>query len=104
MTGIQRNSMKIIAVTILTLLFASPAVAFDFPACVNAINKQGGHVGSFDPRLLTRQCVWEMAMASKGGHFFKRCMVRGIRKNVKNVSNPEAFVNRMWSRIHNKCS
>ena len=95
--------MKFLATIVISLLFASPAMAFDFGKCVNSINNQGQRIQGMDPRVRARQCAWWMVTQGKGGNYWKSCMVKGIKKNVKNVKNPEAFVNGMWGRIHSKC-
>ena len=86
------------------LLIASSALAFDFGQCVNTINKKVNKVQGFDPRVLARTCAWNMVIKGKGGKYFKQCMVSGLKRNVRNLKNPEQFANNIYTSIKKKCS
>ena len=95
--------MKILTILLSLILFATPAIAFDFGKCINAINNKVGKVSGYDPRVLTRQCAWATVSKGKGGSYFKKCMVNGMKRNVKNLKDPEGFVNNIWNSIKRKC-
>ena len=79
-------------------------MAFNPIKCAVAVNKVGTRIAGFDPRNIIKSCMWSTVSKGKGGSAFKKCVVKKIKQNVKDISNPEAFASEIWGNIKKKCS
>ena len=85
------------------LSMANSAMALDFGRCVSTINNKVQKVGGYDPRMLARQCAWNTLVSGRGAGNFKKCMVKGLKRNVRNLKNPESFANNIFNSIKRSC-
>ena len=79
-------------------------MAFNPIKCAVAVNKVNDRIQGFDPRNVIKDCMWSTLSKGKGGSAFKKCVVKKIKQNVKDISNPEAFASGIWSNVKKKCS
>ena len=99
--------MKKLFISLVALGFLSmphQLMAFDFGKCINTINKKVQKVQGYDPRMLTRQCAWETLSKGKGANYMEKCLVKRMKRNVKNLKDPEGFAKKIVNSIKKKCS
>ena len=91
-------------VSVSFLLISSPAMAIDFGKCINTINKKVQKIQGYDPRILVRQCAWETVSKGKKAKYFNNCLAKRLKRNIKNIKNPEHFADNIYKAIKKKCS
>ena len=79
-------------------------MGFNPISCGIAVNKVGTRIAGFDPRNIIKSCMWSTLSKGKGGSSFKKCVVKKIKQNVHDISNPEEFASQIWSDVKKKCS
>jgi len=86
------------------LSIAPSVMALDFGKCINTINKKVQKIQGYDPRILVRQCAWETVSKGKKSKYFNNCLARRLKRNIKNIKDPEHFANNIYNSIKKKCS
>jgi len=78
---------------------------FDPIKCGKCIGNVAMDIQGHDPRGWIKSAMWQCVADGKitGGHF-KKILERKIKKSVKDISNPEKYVNDIWGKISKKCS
>jgi len=54
--------------------------------------------------MLARQCAWETLSKGKGANYMEKCLVKRMKRNVKNLKDPEGFAKKIVNSIKKKCS
>ena len=90
-------------ITLLTACWIPKTQAFDFGKCINTINSKVQKISGYDPRVLARQCAWEMISKGKKPAYMEKCMIKGLKRNVKNIRNPEHFAKNIVNSVKKKC-
>ena len=77
---------------------------FDPVKCGKCIGNIAMDIQGHDPRTWIKSAMWQCVSDNKitGGHF-KNVLERKIRKSIKDISNPEKYVNDIWSKVSKKC-
>ena len=72
-------------------------------ACLEAINNVRQDVQGHDPRTWMKACAQSTLMQGKGAEYFKSCLLNKVKKEVKDVKDPEAYVDSLWNEIKGPC-
>jgi hypothetical protein len=72
-------------------------------ACMQAINNVRNDVQGHDPRTWMMACAKETLFKLGGPNDFKKCLLGKVKKEVKDISDPEAYVESLWDMIKDKC-
>jgi hypothetical protein len=77
---------------------------FDPVKCGKCIAQVGMDIQGHDPRGWIKSAMWQCVSDNKitGGHF-KAILERKIKKSIKDISNPEKYVNDIWNKVSKKC-
>jgi hypothetical protein len=72
-------------------------------ACMNAINNVRNDIQGHDPRTWMVACAKETLFKLGGPNDFKKCLLGKVKKEIKDISDPEAYVDSLWDMIKDKC-
>jgi hypothetical protein len=72
-------------------------------ACIQAINNVRNDVQGHDPRTWMMACAKETLFKLGGPNDFKKCLLGKVKKEIKDISDPEAYVESLWNMIKDKC-
>lgn len=77
---------------------------FDPVKCGKCIAQVGMDIQGHDPRGWIKSAMWQCVTDNKitGGHF-KAILERKIKKEIKDISNPEKYVSDIWHKVKKKC-
>ena len=71
--------------------------------CAEAINNVRNDVQGHDPRTWMMACAKETLFKMGGPDDFKKCLLGKVKKEIKDISDPEAYVESLWDMIKDKC-
>ena len=74
-------------------------------SCGKCIAKIGMDIQGHDPRSWIKSAVWQCVSDGKvtAGHF-KKILERKIRKEIRDISDPERYCEEIWNKLKHKCS
>jgi hypothetical protein len=72
--------------------------------CLNAINNVRGNVQGHDPRTWMTACAKDTLFKMKGSDYFKACLESKIKTEIKDIKDPEKYVDSLWNEIKGGCS
>ena len=74
-------------------------------SCLKCLHKQVEDIKGHDPRTWCEDILISMIRSGKiSAKKFKKQLVKKIKKEIKDFSDPEAYAERMWKKIKKKCS
>jgi hypothetical protein len=78
---------------------------FDAVKCGKCIGNVAMDIQGHDPRSWIKSAMWQCVSDGKitGGHF-KKILERKIKKEIKDISDPEKYVTDIWKKVSKKCS
>ena len=71
--------------------------------CLLAINNVREDVQGHDPRTWIKSCALDTILNGGDSKHFKKCLQNKITKEVKDVKDPEKYVNSLWDEIKGSC-
>ena len=73
-------------------------------SCGKCIAKFGMDIQGHDPRTWIKSAVWQCVKDGKvtAGHF-KKILERKIRKEIRDISDPERYCEEIRDKLKNKC-
>jgi hypothetical protein len=72
--------------------------------CTEAITNCALDVQGHDPRKWMSACAAETLFKGKGPEYFKQCLIGKMEKEVKDLSDPQAYAEKLWKDIEKGCS
>lgn len=72
--------------------------------CLNAINNVRGNVQGHDPRTWMADCAKQTIFKLQGPDYFKKCLLNKIKTEIKDIKDPEKYVDSLWNEIKGGCS
>jgi hypothetical protein len=72
--------------------------------CTQAIADCAIDVQGHDPRKWMSACAVETLFKGQGPDHFKQCLIGKMEKEVKDLSDPVGYANKLYDNIKNKCS
>tara|TARA_B110000259_G_scaffold140516_1_gene158258 strand:- start:279 stop:620 length:342 start_codon:yes stop_codon:yes gene_type:complete len=72
--------------------------------CLNAINNVRGNVQGHDPRTWMTACAKQTIFKMQGPDYFKKCLKNKIKQEIKDIKDPQKYVDSLWDEIKDGCS
>ena len=72
--------------------------------CLECINDVREDVQGHDPRTWMKACAIDTILKGGNSSDFKQCLEKKIRKEVKDITDPKAYVDSLYDKIKGKCS
>ena len=79
-------------------------MAFNPIKCGKCIANVAMDIQGHDPRGWIKSCAWQsVSTFNFKPSKFKKCLENKLRKEIKDLSNPEHYVEEIWKQIKGKC-